>query len=312
MRSYQDAVPFRLYSVLPDGYENPLPAVHRGPVYHYTNLAGAYGMIEAKCAWASHLANLNDPSERTFGWRAIGERVAERSADFTERAARTLALVCELALDPGDRFAQSFVLSGSRESDNLTQFRLYGQCQVQLAGGLWTAARPSEEQNRLHLHAVWRSVLYGRQAALPFIDRMLTAIAEVLRSPRHESLSETEEVYAVMELIEVLALHIKDGAYQDEREVRLVFSLRQKEYMGRSLVRVSGDRLVTYLQARPLPAIDPSMIKSVLLGPLAGGERSAEALRVHHYAQHDVAPSAHVDRRELLEVQLSRTAFSRT
>jgi len=305
----EDAVPFALLSWLPKDTK-VLPDRYERPVFHYTSLVGAHGIIASDAVFASHIGDLNDPSERLFGWSVIQERFRATRDRYTPELQERIAAVCERAVTPGDRFAQAFVLSASTEPDNLTQFRLYGQCHVELAGGIWTAGRTEDAEQRLALQAVWREVIYGAEGAHPFVDAMLGAVATEFASRTESTNFEDAELYSWMEILEILALHIKDAAYKDEHEARLVFSLRQRDYMEAAHVRPRGDRLVTYLEAVPHDLIGLSTVKSVRLGPLAGGARSAEALRVHHHRHAPpTARSPHVDRGSLLHVEVSDVRY---
>lgn len=309
MPKLEDAVPFALYSWLPAG-TSALPDSYKEPVFHYTTLAGAHGIIESNAVFASHIGDLNDPSERLYGWSVIQDRFEATKDRFPDEFQKRISAVCERASEPGDRFAQAFVVSASTAPDNLTQFRLYGQCHVELAGGIWTASQAQNAGIRFEMQAVWREVVYGAQAAYPFVDEMLDAIAEGFAARTESTKFSDNELFSWMEILEILALHIKHDAYSDEREARLVFSLRPHDYMDAAHVRPRGDRLVTYLQAVPHDLIGLSTVKSVRLGPLAGGARTAEALRVHHYRHApDVRRSPHVNRVALLKVDISDVRY---
>ncbi len=90
-----------------------------------------------------------------------------------------------------------------------------------------------------------------------------------------------------MQMLETLALHIKDESFQDEREVRLVFSVPSRYPPGITNVRVTSDgRLVTFVAARPtdtLAGFPRYAVRAVRLGPLAGSGRIAEAIQLHHF-----------------------------
>lgn len=303
----QDGVPVAVYRYLPSGWnlDDPLPPVHEGPVYHYTNLAGVHGLIKDNAAWASHVLDLNDPSERLFGWDVIRRRLKKHPPAGSEGALRELKKIVRAAVSPGGWYPQPFVLSASAASDSLTQYRLYGQCQVQLAGGTWTAAS-QDDRIPNDLQAVWRPVLYGPKAARRYVDRMLRAAIAIMDAVPPEDY--TDEGLTAMLALEALALHIKDPAYADEREVRLVFSAPQ--YLSIGKTRVSGERLVTYLEAHPEGDGIRDVVRSVRLGPLAGSSRNIEAIRLHHRnCSREFAPTI-VDRDAGLVVKRSRTRYT--
>ncbi len=288
--------------------KDPLPPVYEGTVYHYTSLAGVHGLIGSKVAWASSVQDLNDPSERLYGWDVIRGRFASHRPPGSSHAIGELKTILEQADEPGDWYPQAFVLSASMVADSLTQYRLYGQCQVAFAGGTWDASPPNGHRQLRDLMAVWRPVLYGPAAAMDYVDRMLAAAASIMDSVAPEDY--TDETLVAMFALEVLALHIKNPAYEDEREVRLVFSTDDN-----LKVRVGDNRLITYLEARPVHDdglnhhAEPELVEAVRLGPLAGGKRSAAAIRIHHQnSTGDPRRFFGSDERKL-EVALSETPY---
>lgn len=298
--------PVAVYEYLPRDWRlgDPLPSVHTGPVFHYTNLAGNLGLIETGVAWASHVRDLNDPSERLYGWDTIRQRFKARPPATSDYALAQIQEILDYVDQPGDWYPQAFVFSGSTVGDSLTQYRLYGQYQVELAGGVW---RASSDVNRLYLDedtAEWRPVLYGPDKAEPYIDLMLAAAADIIDNIPPESGPEDESMLAMLAL-EVLALHIKHPAYADEHEVRLVFSAPRGSYAN-ARVRIARDCPVKYLEVRAAGNAEQGFIKGVVLGPLAGGENTAESIRLHH-RNHFPVPSSLSH--EGLPVSVSQTPY---
>ncbi len=110
--------------------------MHSGDVYHYTDIHGLHGMIRDKALWASHVQDLNDPTERLYGWGVIAERFrAYPPTTGDAPVVRLMQDAIEAARTPADWFPDAFVLSASTEPDSLTQYRLYGQHAATLRGG---------------------------------------------------------------------------------------------------------------------------------------------------------------------------------
>lgn len=272
-------VPQSVYAYVVPMKEDPLPAGHIGDVYHYTGLSSLHGVIENGVLFASHAQDLNDPTEREYGWKVIGERLD--AVRLSDPARELLEEAFAYAPAPGDWFPNPFVLSASSEPDSLTQYRLYGQYAVTLAGGVWTAAPPDEPDIGEAFRAVWRPVLYGPDEARPYVDRMLEVAAALIDDvPFSEDPAQYGD--AVLTMLETLALHIKDENFRDEHEVRLVFSV-PTVYPGATHVRVAADdRLVTYVKSRPLDEeATGHAVRAVRLGPLAGAGRTVEAIQQH-------------------------------
>ena len=256
VNQFQDCVPEAVYRFLPkNDLEDPLPPVHEGAVYHYTNLAGVHGLIESNVAWASSVLDLNDPRERLYGWNVIRERFASHRPNGSPHSLGEIEDFLQEVDVPADWYPRGFILSASAAADSLTQYRLYGQCQVEFAGGIWGASPRDGNRPLRDLMAVWRPVLYGADAAASHVDRMLAAAVSAMDSVDPEDY--TDEALRAMYALEFLALYIKNPAYEDEREVRLAFSTQYNQK-----VRVGGNRLITYLVARVVSCLTVWSLRS--------------------------------------------------
>jgi len=76
-------------------------------IYHYTSLAGFYGIVASGAIWASDIRMMNDSSEIKFGLGVIRKHV------LASHAALVDAAQLDSALNPGRvwQFASSFSLS---------------------------------------------------------------------------------------------------------------------------------------------------------------------------------------------------------
>lgn len=67
-----------------------------------------------------------------------------------------------------------------------------------------------------------------------------------------------------------------------------------------------GDHLVTYLEVTDADGASEGFIRSVMLGPLAGGAHAADAIRLH-YRNHFLDSHHFSDKK--LQVQVSATPY---
>ncbi|MFC8797199.1 hypothetical protein ACFT2C_05675 [Promicromonospora sp. NPDC057138] len=269
--------PVTVYRSLPKGYAiDPLPPVHHGRVFHYTNARTAMAVATSRHFRASDVAVMNDPSERLFGWETIA-RVYSASKDrFNDRAQDVFDEIVRDALS-WNFMPQGFALCASTVGDDLNQYRLYGDYQLELPSGVW-----QQDQERLedpgYAQAVWRPVVYGEEASEELASRMLEAAAIVINEP--EDGDATDEGVIATFMLEVAALHMKHGAYATEHEVRLIFQAGPLEG-AKPKVREREGQLVTYVEAWNQEVESQPIVRGVMLGPLAGGEAARAAMRLH-------------------------------
>jgi hypothetical protein len=268
----------------------PLPPVHEGNIYQYTGIAGAHGIIKTNTIWASHSLCLNDPSERHYGWEVIRE--ARNSGARIEGSDFALSQIDQILDNQQGWYPESYIASASLESDSLTQFRLYGSVELSLPGGEWETM----SRNRIRDdHALviggypqmpvgagyWRKVWYGRKEANPPILDMFNTVSAYIDSFKGPTNKGYNPLAAFMAL-EYLSLHIKNPDYQVENEVRLVATETQAPATVE--VREVNGKLIPYIEVRPkaqIPDEAEDIVKSIILGPGAGGLRNRKALEAH-------------------------------
>lgn len=277
-----DLYPVNVYMYRRDHLKDPLPPVHDAPVYHYTKPSGAIGMMKSGVLWASRYDCMNDPGENQYGWNVIESRYRERISDFSDRVVSQFDETFAYNMR-ADWLEPLYVASASRERDSLDQFRLYGPVCIEIPRGIWI--HDSDEQIfNPHWHrSSWRPVLYGPEAALPFVDRMLDYCAHIIDEPAPWDF--TDEGYVSMVAMRVLAMLIKSPAYASENEVRLVLDF--VNYAVRDLhERVIEGEKVTYVRIAPElenpgGTRPPALIKSLGLGPTLSDALSGANLQAH-------------------------------
>lgn len=256
----------------PDVPEGILPQPSIGPVYHYTNAEGLFGLIDQWETFASHALTMNDPLEGSYGWQLIRSRAAERGLDREGILADVLA--------EQESGGQAFIMSGTTLQGNLNQYRLYGMYQVQVQVGIWRlkwydgdllGGRDPDKTWRPE--SAWRPVIYGSEAAMPFVDRFLDWAAGF-----NEGIARQDRAGTVRAAGSLLSWHFKHDAYEHEEEVRLLFDVPEPMWANLVDVRTRRGVLVPFVRARPDDqGLGP--VVAVELGPTVQGDTSAAAIQ---------------------------------
>ncbi|GAB4084018.1 hypothetical protein GCM10028784_06480 [Myceligenerans cantabricum] len=224
----------------------------------------------------SDVAVMNDPSERMFGWRIIKRVYEDSKSKFSERAQREFEEIVESA-HSWKFMPKTFALCASKVGNDLNQFRLYGDYQLELPAGVWQQNQDRGEVPGYSL-AVWRPVLYGAAESEEIALKMLSAAAAVIDDPDDQEYEDEGLIAAFM--LEVAALHMKHDAYKPENEVRLIFQAGINEG-AIPKVRERGGQLVTFVEAWNHQKDIQPILRGVMLGPLAGGDAARAAMRLH-------------------------------
>ncbi|MFZ2164787.1 MAG: hypothetical protein WAV45_04930 [Propionibacteriaceae bacterium] len=282
-RPFGEGRPFN--SATSRGFQDPLPPAHSGSVYHYTGADGIHGILTKGCVFASHAITMNDPLEGRYGWRIISERYGERLARGDDRFESEFRQMFNGTEEWSSWETPAFVLSGTSLASDLNQYRLYGMYQVELEGGTWALRKDPEPRDTWRTPlAQWRPVLYGREQALPYVDRMIDWATAIMASVDPTDFEDTGLVAALA--VQVLALHIKDVSYAHEHELRLVFGVESSEWRDWVDVRPRGSgRLVPFLRAVTGSDQD-GFVRSVELGPTVQGQANVDAVKHLHQVRY--------------------------
>ncbi|MBR0727035.1 DUF2971 domain-containing protein [Bradyrhizobium manausense] len=251
-------------------------------LYHYTDVRGLKGILEAGQIWFTDYRHLNDPSELTHGID-MARDVAHHIATGADGRVR-LFLDYFLDLFRHDNFAPSlefFIACFSRARDDLGQWRAYADNGRGVAIGL----SPS-------LFAVADAPPPGQ---LPeFVGPVRYSLADVCG--RHEAcLEEAAAIFlasadANADLLadksigipfmdqfvrEIIAspliwncLTSKHPAYEHEQEVRLVMMGTPATVSPFVTTRFRGSEIVPYI-AQPMPLRVQHKIAEIVVGPAA-------------------------------------------
>ncbi len=269
-------------------------------VFHFTDMAGLFGIVQNQELWASEASGLNDPSEVTGGLRRIYKWM---NRNRSEPAVRK---VLDVVPRPPEPFGRIYVLSACLAGDDAGQWRTYGDagrgCAIELDTSVPLTVKA---QRPLQAHGRWMRLLQDSSyvttwtrtiytdGQLDDVLRGLTAWAEQEFNTAEEWAAQGDDgaaeasVERVVDALLAIAALLKPPGYHGEDEVRTVVTLMPRTV--HTSFRPAKFGLVQYAalaRSEPSPgsAIEQGgpwviPIKSVRLGPHASFDLSARTVR---------------------------------
>jgi Protein of unknown function (DUF2971) len=252
------------------GYEEPVEAISQAfetwhalmkeearwgqtkDVYHYTNAAGALGILSGRNLWATHYQYMNDPSEAKVALPLMREIAREAHAVCNDpRDADALPLIdqvkCLLAnsllenLDDMHSVHAPMVVSFSSDFNSLPQWRLYGDRGRGYAVGFSTEAFASKLGPET-AGVYFGPVVYSTTRHRKLIRRIFETAAEhardhIVAQPDLDVVAADWPKWtgALLHMLILTSPFLKHRAYAHEREWRLVTETLQPGVAIRSL-----------------------------------------------------------------------------
>jgi len=288
----------------------PLSARPDGPLFHYTGAAGLHGILSGKVIWATDYRYLNDSVEVVTGERLLLE-VAEALSGDPRRADVSRWLLREfIARYPERRLTtvrDVFVASFSERGDLLSQWRAYAGGAGGYSIGLShiptpaPTAAPDAKIGWDLIRCEYREDVLRQQAS-----ERLGSLADRFGAEAHAHARDERDCYRLAGLFvpllfrhtAVLALHLKDVAFEEEREWRLVAVTTAHDPAVALQYRFSPAGLVPYITLRlSEPESSPLALSKVYVGPTQDPERERSTAvtllkRLGYRGQDIVVPSA--------------------
>lgn len=213
-----------------DDQSRPYPPhrfVHAQTVWHYTDAAGALGILTSKSFWATSASMLNDASELRYGERHIVEAYNKWSGKGGASEAHSSLRNCVHDLKRVLHTRPPFVLSASKSERLLNQWMNYSNT-AGYAIGFYTQpltvsgfdTKVADEQ--IALTPLWVDVVYGDDRR----DEYILSIFEGVTDP-HGGIARAFELghngsRLVRDNLRILAATLKDDAFAAEEEVRFI------------------------------------------------------------------------------------------
>jgi hypothetical protein len=238
-------------------------------LWHYTNAAGAHGILTSRELFASHFSQVNDPGEVRLAETDLLRRARERASEHP-----VIAMFAENFQNLS--FSQNYgiyVACLSEDGDLRSQWVEYGD------GGRGFAIGFDAELLRIHRGSGWRMipVRYGTEHCAWF-GPLAEIIAETVDThvPAGHELRDAAIRSGCDYLTEILvvALAVKHESFAPEREWRLVRTKHRLEPLVPS-TRAAGGRLLSYV---PMGIRDA--LNQIRLGPLSTPGGTAAMLAI--------------------------------
>lgn len=252
-------------------------------IYHHTTTEGLIGIVSTGNIWATDIEFLNDHAEFKAGLEELKRTCAQCSDDAPPELQPAYQVIEELIKENLIR-RRLYISSFTKSRDDLRQWMSYGRPNASyciafdreaLAHGCGSASNGHSEQ-------VYRliDVDYSQAALKEHLrpDMLRSRIMKMSKDPSSDGA-------IFMPLFNDLMFgtcSIKNSAFKDEKETRLIFSTRQVDQTSEAtMFRSAGGMVIPYIPVN----IPTAAIKEIIIGPTVDqvlAERGVELLLSRH------------------------------
>ncbi|HAS6222281.1 TPA: DUF2971 domain-containing protein [Vibrio vulnificus] len=230
-------------------------------LYHYSNISGVHGILTSGCLWATDYRYLNDTNELSI---AIESLINSCEESWRE------------ALNWGLRYHSSsrshFVISFSKSPKVLSQWRAYANDGKGAAIGFRTTCLERNFIKNTKASLV-ECKYFDHSAEIETIAHKHKATLELLVNLFRENrainafMEKVESEYIQLDYLFDDLLSVKNEAFAEEQEVRLVLHAPKKEVKLRS----TENLIIPYIEHHFIPKDDRPMLRyavnEIWLGP---------------------------------------------
>jgi hypothetical protein len=264
-------------------------------LYHYTGPPGIYGIIASDCLWATAAQFSNDLSEFEYAISVSDAIIADTwKIDQTSNAREAFLanLVRKVLKAP---FSRPYLACFCEDGNLLSQWRAYGR-----GAGFSIAFAPLLDGETLKLRSehslrvLLRKVDYESDSQRARLKALLTNLIQLVNQlPNPTTTSERTLLDSGITLITILeitdwACTVKDGAFHEEREWRLIVFPNltsgggdtNAESLDGVKVRATADLLIPYMELKATGNSGKLPIVGINCGPSRLQGQSAKAIRI--------------------------------
>lgn len=236
-------------------------------IYHYTATAGLLGIINNREIWATDVWYMNDAAEAVYGLQLakkfLDSKIAETGAAglIARRALKEMTAIPD---NPANN-ARSYLACFSKNSDQLSQWRAYGNYSIGLNVG---AIRELAGDLHPNASASLREVVYGEERQLNLLASAFQQTVTTSSPPTND----LDALPAAMDFIGtagLLAPTFKHEAFSEEAEMRLHLYQYSADTAADLEFRDSAAGLTPYVCLPLTNARVPieKVIREVVIGP---------------------------------------------
>jgi hypothetical protein len=251
-------------------------------LFHYTSIAGAYGILSGDTLWMTKIRYLNDTSELEIGIHTFRELLDQLA---TEPRPADEALLLKTVKEGLLSYIGSNICVASfcEHGDLLSQWRWYGEGGRGVSIGVSSHVLRGMARSRIHLWKCFYDATAHRTLLLAHVDRLLDMYHA--EKAAHGGVLPSEQQHYMLQRFFVSFLQIapiiKNPNFAEEREWRLVswpVELDDDAYG----VSVVGDRIMQRYELKFPRDHDGwcRAIRTVVVGPTKDPELIGEAIAV--------------------------------
>ncbi|MBH0115255.1 DUF2971 domain-containing protein [Salinibacterium sp. NG253] len=210
---------------------------HAGAAWHYTSVAGCYGILANHELWASSASMMNDPEEINYGVQKVAEvYVSWRLKNPSDTPAHEFLQSAIDGLGRSMKRAFPFILSASTSPHLLNQWANYGDgsgCCIGLDGKtmLHVVGRDGPADKGEHLPA-WLTVIYDYSAQEAHITRLFDQLVESQGQIASALQADQFAQELLFQNLAMLVASLKHPAYAAEKEVRFVVTRKPDDTLA--------------------------------------------------------------------------------
>ncbi len=270
-------------------------------IYHYTDAAGLYGIINSRALWATNSHFLNDPNETTYP-KDVRDSVLSKRCKKSSGIESDLLHHAQQALDHSnsilDPYRYLFYTSFSYEGDRLSQWTRYGDSGRGFAIGfdgvaILTSLKGMATDDEDGIQPTWSilGIHYDVDHQETLVGEMIDLAVEEFENIRTdltdclgcEAKARCLAGEFLAQYVSLAVLSFKKSGFAEEEEVRMVPSNSLEMATRKSnfprCARAAGSSLSTYVEV-PLREVKTNRlpIKEIVVGPGANFENAREAL----------------------------------
>ena len=239
-------------------------------IYHYTDAAGLEGMLRNGMVWLTDFRFLNDRTEMVYGLEQgkdfVRDKLIEAADGIRQRYCREIIEYSEIS-SPNE----FYVFSTSDKKDDLSQWRGYASEGRGFTIGICgQSVRKLTESDDPPFG--FGRVIYDKDKQCSILSSAFEEVENRLRHFLKNDPSQADMLFdkasiCLDTVIEGRAAASKHSSFSSECEWRIVSVIARGVPDDDVKIRVSGDRLVPYVQVYLNPETKKLPVKEVGIGP---------------------------------------------
>lgn len=250
-----------------------------GTIYHYTDAAGAVGILSKKQLWLTDILTTNDYSELTYSLDHTKNIINDKVKSIGDKDHMTKLILEKLEESILNTFKKFdfYAACFSKSQDKLSQWRAYARDGLGFAIGLkvteesYSREPPKNPADDVKVIPV----KYSEEMLRDTLTKEVESTINVLKDKDFITLINREdrrERALIILLTTVAAAMITEGIlykhpdFEEENEVRVLLMDTTANLESSIHVRSSGDRLTPYI---PCNLENHFLVESVTVGPTA-------------------------------------------